>query len=342
MSKRHGNQTVILTNPVGIIAGASVVGPKEGEGPLGEFFDQIVQDPLFGADSWEKAESKFVKAAAELAVQKADAAFCDFDYVIAGDLLNQSVGSIFGLRETDVPYLGIFGACSAMGEGLGLGAMLIDGGFARNILCMASSHFCSAEKQFRFPLEFGTQRAPTAGWTVTGAAAIALSSRLTGVCVTAATTGKMVDMGVTDANNLGAAMAGAAAETIAAHLADTGRRADYYDLILTGDLGHVGSELLLALTSKQGLDIAAVHADCGMKIFNQITQDTHAGGSGCACSGVTFAGYYLEQMKRGELNKLLFVPTGALMSQTTVQQGESIPGIAHAVAVETTQGYAGV
>jgi len=337
MSKRQGKQTVIFSNPVGIISGASVVGPKEGEGPLGEYFDQIVQDPMFGADSWEKAESEFVKTAAELAVKKAGVTFSDFDYILAGDLLNQSVGSIFGLRETDVPYLGIFGACSAMGEGLGLAAMLIDGDFARNILCMASSHFCSAEKQFRFPLEFGAQRAPTAGWTVTGAAAIVLTGSSAKVCVTAATTGKLTDMGVTDANNLGAAMAGAAAETIIAHLADTGRRADYYDLILTGDLGHIGSELLIALASKQGLDIAAVHEDCGVKIFNQITQDTHAGGSGCACSGVTFAGYYLEKMKRGELNKMLFVPTGALMSPTTVQQGESIPGIAHAVAIEATQ-----
>lgn len=334
LSKRYGRQTVLFANPVGIAAGASVVGPKEGEGPLSMYFDQVEKDSMFGTESWEKAESKFAKTAADLAAKKADAAMKDFDYLIAGDLLNQSTGSIFGLRETGVPYLGIFGACSAMGEGLGLGAMLIDGGFAQKIICVASSHFCSAEKQFRFPLEFGAQRPPTSSWTVTGAAAMILVDKPTGPCVVGATTGKMVDMGVSDPNNMGAAMAGAAADTMASHFVDTGRSPDYYDLIVTGDLGHIGSELMLSLLKKKGFNIASNHRDCGIEIYDKSTQDTHAGGSGCACSGVTFASHFYEKMKQGKLGKILFVPTGALMSPISVQQGESIPGIAHAVVVE--------
>ncbi|MCL2396566.1 MAG: stage V sporulation protein AD [Defluviitaleaceae bacterium] len=334
MLKRYGRQTVLFNSPVGIMATASVVGPKEGQGPLAAYFDQIEADPMFGTESWEKAESKFAETAAEMAAKKADTAIGDFEYIIAGDLLNQSTGSIFGLRNTNAPYLGIFGACSAMGEGMSLGGMLIDGGFAQKVICLASSHFCSAEKQFRFPLEFGSQRPPTSSWTVTGSAAVALGGTTGGPSVMGCTTGKMVDMGVTDANNMGAAMAGAAADTIVAHLTDTGRSTDYYDKIITGDLGYIGQELLLALVKKKGYDITHKHIDCGIEIFDKNTQDTLAGGSGCACSGVTFAGYFYDKMKRGELNKILFVPTGALMSPTSVQQGESIPGIAHAVVIE--------
>ena len=334
MLKRYGGQTVLFNNPVGIMAAASIVGPKEGEGPLGSRFDHVEKDPMFGVESWEKAESKFVKTAADMAVKKATATMDDFEYIISGDLLNQSTGSIFGLRDTQRPYLGIFGACSAMGEGMSLGAMLIDGGFASKVLCLASSHFCSAEKQFRFPLEFGSQRPPTSTWTVTGAAAVALGGVAVGPSVMGCTTGKMVDMGVKDAHNMGAAMAGAAADTIAAHFVDTGRSPDYYDAIITGDLGYVGQELLLQLMKKSGHDIAYRHKDCGIEIFDKDTQDTHSGGSGCACSGVVFAAHFLEKMKRGDIKKALFVPTGALMSPTSMQQGESIPGIAHAVVIE--------
>ncbi|MCL2574494.1 MAG: stage V sporulation protein AD [Defluviitaleaceae bacterium] len=337
MPKRHGAQTVLFSNPVGITAAASIVGPKEGEGPLAARFDRIIQDPMFGTESWEKAESEFVKTAAEMAAEKARLSMDNLDYIIAGDLLNQSTGSIFGLRETMRPYLGIFGACSAMGEGMSIGGMLIDGGFASNVLCLASSHFCSAEKQFRFPLEFGSQRPPTSTWTVTGAAGVVLNNAASGQAITGCTTGKMIDMGVTDAHNMGAAMAGAAADTIVTHLNDTARKPDYYDLIITGDLGYVGKELLLELTKKQGHNIAANHKDCGIEIFDKDTQDTHSGGSGCACSGVVFASHFLEKMKSGELNKILFIPTGALMSPTTVQQGESIPSIAHAVIIENIQ-----
>jgi len=336
MLKRYGGQTVLFNNPVGIAAAASIVGPKEGEGPLGAKFDRVEKDPMLGAESWEKAESEFVKAAAKMAVEKARASMGDIDYIIAGDLLNQSTGSIFGLRETMRPYLGIFGACSAMGEGMSIGGMLIDGGFAAKVLCLASSHFCSAEKQFRFPLELGSQRPLTSSWTVTGAAGVVLGGT-GGPAVMGCTTGKMVDMGIKDAHNMGAAMAGAAADTIAAHLEDTSRTPDYYDMIITGDLGYVGQELLLQLMKKKGYDIAHNHKDCGIEIFDRDSQDTHSGGSGCACSGVVLAAHFLEKMKGGEIGKILFVPTGALMSPTSVQQGESIPGIAHAVVIENYQ-----
>jgi stage V sporulation protein AD len=318
------------------MAAASIVGPKEGEGPLGAKFDRVEKDPMLGVESWEKAESELVKAAAKAAAEKARVAMDDFDYIIAGDLMNQSTGSIFGLRETMRPYLGIFGACSAIGEGMSIGGMLIDGGFASKVLCLASSHFCSAEKQFRFPLEFGSQRPPTSSWTVTGAAGVVLGAAA-GPSVMGCTTGKMIDMGVKDAHNMGAAMAGAAADTIAAHFEDASRTADYYDLIITGDLGYVGQELLLELMKKKGHDIAHKHRDCGIEIFDRNTQDTHSGGSGCACSGVVFAAFFLERMKSGEIGRILFVPTGALMSPVSVQQGESIPGIAHAVVIENVR-----
>ncbi|MCL2854320.1 MAG: stage V sporulation protein AD [Defluviitaleaceae bacterium] len=338
MTKRLGKQTVLFSRPVGILATSSVVGPKEGEGPLGSKFDVVLDDPMAGADSWEKAESALVKQSVQLCASKAGMETANFDYLIAGDLLNQSTGSIFGVRDTNVPYLGIFGACSAMGEGLSIGGMLIDGGFADNVLVSASSHFCSAEKQFRFPLEFGAQRPPTSSWTVTGAAAAALTSKVGGVSVLGCTTGKMVDMGVTDANNMGAAMAGAAADTIVAHFKDTGRSPHYYDAIITGDLGYIGSDLLLQMVDKAGYQITHNHKDCGIEIFDRDRQNTLAGGSGCACSGVTFAAHFYEEMKAGRLSKILFVPTGALMSPVSVQQGESIPGIAHAVIIENVGG----
>jgi stage V sporulation protein AD len=334
MLKRYGQQTVLFSGPVGIAAASSIVGPKEGEGPLGGLFDVVEKDLNFGTGSWEKAESKFVGAAVNLCAAKAAITIGDFEYIIAGDLLNQSTGSIFGLREANRPYLGIFGACSAMGEGMSIGGMLIDGGFAQNVMVVASSHFCSAEKQFRFPLEFGSQRTPTSSWTVTGAAAAALTLGGGGVSIMGCTTGKMIDMGVKDANNMGAAMAAAAADTIVVHFKDTGRNPNYYDAIITGDLGHIGSDLLLQMVSKEGYEIGAKHKDCGIEIFDGQTQDTHAGGSGCACSGVVFAAHFYEEMKQGRLSKILFVPTGALMSPVSVQQGESIPGIAHAVIIE--------
>lgn len=334
MSKKVGGQTIILQNPVAIISTASVVGPKEGEGPLGQYFDSVELDPLFGTDSWEKAESEFVKRGLQMAIEKSGIESEQIDFILAGDLLNQSIGSTFGIREMGRPFLGIFGACSAIGEGMAIASMLIDGGFAEYIAVSSSSHFCAAEKQFRFPLELGTQRPPSASWTVTGDGSAVLANRNSGVCVCGITPGKIVDMGVTDSNNMGAAMAPAAADTMLAHFRDTGRKPDYYDLIITGDLGYIGRDLVIQLMEKEGFDIIKNYTDCGIEIFDRQKQDTHNGGSGCACSAVTFCSYYYSKLKKGEINKILLIPTGALLSPTTSQQGETIPGIAHAVAIE--------
>lgn len=336
MSKHFGRQSVRFENPVYIITTASTVGPKEGEGPLAEFFDIILPDSLCGEDSWEKAESKIVKDTFGKALSKSKLSQENIDYIISGDLLNQNSGSTFAIRDMDIPFFGIFGACSTMGEGMSLGALLIDGGFANNILVGASSHFCASEKQFRFPLELGTQRTPTSTWTVTGQGSAILSNNTNEKCprITAITTGKIIDMGITDANNMGAAMAPAAFDTLNAHFSDLSLSPDYYDLIITGDLGYVGHDLVLKMFSEKNMDLSKNYSDCGMLIFDKDKQGTNAGGSGCACSAVTFAGYLYKKLKDGQLNKLLFVPTGALMSPTSAQQGETIPGIAHAIAIE--------
>jgi len=331
----YGSQSVKFTSPVSIISTASVVGPKEGEGPLSKYFDIIIKDILAGQESWEKAESEMVNKSLDLAVRKSGVSISNIDYILAGDLLNQSIGSTFGIRDLGRPHLGIFGACSTMGLGLSIGSMLIDGGFATNVLVGASSHFCAAEKQFRFPLELGTQRPPTSTWTVTGNGSAVLSKNGKGPFITSTTNGKIVDMGIKDANNMGAAMAPAAVDTLCSHFKDFNINPDYYDLILTGDLGYIGHELVVNLMEKEGFDLSKNYQDCGVLIFDKETQDTHSGGSGCACSAVTFAGYIYNKMEKGELNKVLFVPTGALLSTTSIQQGESIPGIAHAVSIES-------
>jgi len=336
MHKHIGQQTVRFTNPPTITATASIVGPKEGDGPLAQYFDVISQDALFGKDSWEMAESELARQTITLAVQKANLQMSDIQYILAGDLLNQVTGATFGVRDLGRPFFGLFGACSAIGSAMTLGAMIIDGGFANNIVASASSHFCAAEKTFRFPLELGTQRAPTASWTVTGDGAAVLSAKGVGPYVTAATTGTIVDMGVKDANNMGAAMAPAAADVLVKHFTDMNVQPVHYDVIATGDLGTVGSELLIQLMAKEGYDIAPNHKDCGTMIFDIERQDVHAGGSGCGCSAATFAGYFYTQMKRGEIKRMLLVPTGSLHSIATMQQGESIPAIAHAVAIEST------
>ena len=336
MSKHFGRQSVRFENPVYIINTASSVGPKEGEGPLAKFFDVILPDSLCGENSWEKAESKIVRDTFNKALAKAKLSQENIDYVISGDLLNQNAGSTFAIRDIDIPFFGIFGACSTMGEAMSLGALLIDGGFADNILVGASSHFCASEKQFRFPLELGTQRTPTSTWTVTGQGSAILSNSANEKCprITAITTGKIKDLGITDVNNMGAAMAPAAFDTINAHFKDLSRSPDYYDLIITGDLGYVGHELVLKMFGEDGIDLSKNYSDCGMLIFDKNSQDTNAGGSGCACSAVTFAGYLYDHLKKGLLNKILFVPTGALMNSISAQQGETIPSIAHAVAIE--------
>ncbi|MGI6668935.1 MAG: stage V sporulation protein AD [Acetivibrionales bacterium] len=337
LEKKLGKQTVQLRNPPAIVSTASIVGPKEGKGPLAGYFDQAVEDVLWGEKTWEKAESKFMREALARTAAKASIAISGIDYVIAGDLLNQCIAASFGIRESGIPFFGIYGACSTMGESMSIGAMLIDGGFAAQVVCLTSSHFCSAEKQFRFPLELGTQRAPTAQWTVTGAGGVLLAAEGTGPFVTRITTGKIVDMGIKDQNNMGAAMAPAAADTIYSHFEDTGLPHDYYDMVVTGDLGSVGKEILDDLLSSNGVNISGILNDCGLMIYGN-DQDVHAGGSGCGCCATVFAGFLYESMKKGKLEKILFVPTGALLSPTSVQQGETIPCIAHAVAVENVIG----
>lgn len=333
-AKKKGRQTVEIQNPPRIITTASIVGPKEGKGPLGKFFDEIISDEKWDEKSWEKAESKLMRETFSKIISKSSIPYENIDYIIAGDLLNQCIATNFGIRETGIPFLGVFGACSTMGESLGLGATLIDGGFAENVICITSSHFCSAERQFRFPLEQGSQRPPSAQWTVTGSGGAMLSKNGNGPCIKRVTTGKIVDMGIKDSNNMGAAMAPAAADTIYAHFSDTGLTKDYYDMIVTGDLGKIGHEICDDMLISNGLSFGNKLNDCGIMIFDPEKQDAHAGGSGCGCSASVFAGFLFDQLNSAKLNKILFVATGALLSQTSVQQSETIPCIAHAVSIE--------
>ena len=337
-TKHLGKQTVRLSHPPSIAAGACVVGKKEGEGPLRQWFDYISEDSYFGEKTWEKAESAMLRQCFSLACDKAKIAPSDVDFLFAGDLLNQCAGSSFALRDSGRPIFGLYGACSTMGESLSLAAMTVDGGYADFAAAMTSSHFCSAERQFRFPLEYGGVRTPTAQWTVTGAGALILSAEGPGPYVTHVTTGRIVDAGITDANNMGAAMAPAAYETIRTHFEDTGRTPDYYDAIVTGDLGMVGQDILRDLFRKDGVDLGILYMDCGMLIFDAAAQDVHAGGSGCGCSASVLCGHLLHCMTENRWPRLLFCATGALMSTTTAQQGESIPGVCHAVALEMERG----
>ena len=332
--KKIGKQTFKLSNPVSIKETASIVGPKESNGPLAKYFDKCIEDEFYGESSWEKAESKFIKSATEMLIAKSGISNKDIDFCFAGDLLNQCISSCFGLRETNVPFFGIFGACSTFVESLILGAMAIDGNFAKNVLCAVSSHFCSAEKQFRFPLELGNQRPPTSQWTVTGSGACILSKEGTGPYITHVTPGKIIDMGIKDVNNMGSAMAPAAIDTLITHFQDTSRDPDYYDGIFTGDLGYIGKDILLDIVKTKGYDITNNYNDCGILIFDKNKQDTHSGGSGCACCASVFSGYLYKKLKEKKLNKILLIATGALTNSTTSQQGESIPGIAHAVSIE--------
>ena len=334
-NKKIGTQTVRLSKPVIITGVGAVVGPKEGEGPLAGLFDKVAEDALYGEDSWEKAESKFVTEALQIAVEKSGRKMEDMDYILCGDLLNQCTGTTFGIKDFKVPYFGLFGACSTMGEPMSLGAMLVDGDFANNVVVGASSHFCAAEKQFRFPLALGTQRPPSATWTVTGDGSAVLSKEGKGPVITEITTGKIIDMGVTDTMNMGAAMAPAAVNVLTAHFKDTGRQPSYYDVIATGDLGYIGKQLVIELMAKEGYEMGENFTDCGIEIFDKESQDTHAGGSGCACSAVTFTSYFYKKLMEGTIGRMLFIPTGALMSPTTSQQGSTIPGIAHGVVIES-------
>ena len=332
--KKVGNHSYILKNPVTICSTASIVGPKEKAGPLHKYFDNCLEDEFWGEKTWEKAESKIIKETVNMAISKSGIASNNIDFCFAGDLLNQCIASSFGLRETNLPYIGLFGACSTFIESMLLGSICIDGEFGENVICAASSHFCSAEKQFRFPLELGNQRAPSSQWTVTGAGCSILSKNGTGPYITTITPGKIVDMGIKDSNNMGAAMACAAEDTLISHFKDTGRNPSYYDAIFTGDLGHIGKDILIDLAESKGYNIKANYNDCGVLIFDKDSQDTHAGGSGCGCIASVFSGYVYKTLQDKKLKKVLMIATGALTNATSAQQGESIPGIAHAISIE--------
>lgn len=336
-SKRIGKQTVRLANSPCIAHFASVGGKLEGDGPLASSFDYLSDDSYFGVKSWESAESTMLKKCFDLVITKAGITAEALDYIFSGDLLNQCVGSEYAVKDSGVPLFGLYGACSTMAESLALGAMIVDGSFADKVCAMTSSHFCSAERQFRLPLTYGGQRTPTAQWTATAAGALIINNDGTGPFVTHVTTGRIVDAGICDAANMGSAMAPAALETILTHFADTGRDPGYYDLIVTGDLGIIGHQILLELSQSNGIDLSPNCTDCGILIYDREKQDVHAGGSGCGCSASVLAGYLLPKMRNGEIKKLLFAATGALMSPTTALQGESILGICHAVAIENVR-----
>ena len=331
--QKIGKQTIKFDNPPSIVDCASIVGPKESNGSLSKYFDRTLDDEFWGEKTWEKAESKIIKETVNTVISKSNVPLQNIDFCFAGDLLNQCISSTFGLRELNIPFFGVFVACSTFVESLSLGAMAVES-FAQNVLCATSSHFCSAEKQFRFPLELGNQRPPTAQWTVTGAGAVVISKEGNGPYITHITPGKIVDMGIKDANNMGAAMAPAFADTLIAHLKDTGRNPDYYDAIISGDLGHIGKDISIDILKSQGYNIKPNYNDCGVLIFDKASQDTHSGGSGCACSATVFSGYLFKQLKEQKIKKLLLIATGALMNSTTSQQGESIPSIAHAISIE--------
>lgn len=336
---RQGARALRFEGKPRIAGYASVVGKKEGEGPLRGCFDLVAQDDHFGQASWEKAESEMQKQCIELAAVKAGRQLSDLDMILAGDLLNQCIGSAFASVDSDVPFLGLYGACSTMAQSLLVGACMIEGGFADSLVASASSHFCSAERQYRFPLAYGGQRTPTAQWTATaaGAAVLRAAAQAGKIAVVGGAVGQMVDLGVKDAANMGAAMAPAAYRTIKDYLTDTGTEPEEYDMIVTGDLAHVGGDLLVELFKQDNIDITPVYSDCGSMLFAP-EQDAHAGGSGCGCSACVLCGRILRAMEAGEFTRVLFAGTGAMMSPTSVQQGQSIAGICHAVELQCVKG----
>ena len=335
---RCGKQSVKLPNPVYIHSSASVVGTKEGEGCLKEYFDKISNDDYFGAESWEDAESTLQKEAVTMAIAKGKLKNEDMNYILSGDLLGQSIASSFGLKSFEIPLFGLYGACSTCGESLSLGSMLIAAGYAEKLVCVTSSHFASAEKEFRYPLAYGNQRPKSSTWTVTGSGAFVLSNiawEKTRAMITAVTTGVITDYGLKDSMNMGACMAPAAAAVIYAHLTDFKAKPEEYDRIITGDLGTIGQTVLFELLLEKGIDIRNQHMDCGIEIYDSETQGTEAGGSGCGCAATTLSAYILKQVEEGIWKKVLFIPTGALLSKTSFNEGKSVPGIAHAVVIES-------
>lgn len=330
---KYGKQSFVPNTKPVIRHWASTVGKKESEGPLSSWFDKKQTETYFGEKTWEQAEKKMQQLSLDILKQKAGISDSDIDVIFSGDLLNQCVGSSFTLSNTGIPHLGIYGACSTMAESLLLASLAVDSGYASNAVAITSSHFASSERQYRFPLGYGGQRPQTSQWTVTGSGAVLVSPFGNGPHITACTIGTVVDLGITDANNMGAAMAPAALQTITAHFSDMNRSAQDYDYIVTGDLGQHGKEMLLALARKDGISLAGKLVDCGTMIFDSVSQDVHSGGSGCGCSAVTLCGYFLNQLKSGKLKRILFCGTGALLSPTSNQQGLPIPGVCHAVAI---------
>ncbi|MEF9990969.1 MAG: stage V sporulation protein AD [Romboutsia sp.] len=332
-SKRIGKRTVKLKNKPTIISATSIVGPKEGLGPLKDYFDIVLEDDLCGQKSWELAESKMVQTSMETTVKKANKSLEDVNYMLGGDLINQILPASFAARELQVPFLGIYGACSTMSEGLCIGSMIIDGGFADLVLAGTSSHYCTAERQFRYPLEFGNQKPMTAQWTVTGSGSVLLAPNGNGPKIKYLTVGKVVDKGIEDGNNMGAAMAPAAIDTIYAYFNDTKDDPNSFDLIATGDLGKMGKQITEDLLKERGVDISKVYTDCGVEIFDLEEQDVHCGGSGCGCSASVFTGYIYKKLINKEFNKVMLVSTGALLSPTSTLQKQTIPCVAHAVVI---------
>ncbi len=322
-----------MCSPPTIHSYAAAVGRMEGEGPLGSCFDYVSEDSTFGENTWEKAESRLQQHALEHALAKGGVSQGEISFVFAGDLLNQCTSSSYSIRDVGAPFIGLYGACSTMAESLSMASIFMDNGIGKYNVALTSSHFCSAERQFRFPETYGGQRTPTAQWTATASGCAVVAPHAGPPYVKSVTIGTVKDMGIKDANNMGAAMAGAAYDTIRTHLANTGLEPNFFDLILTGDLGEVGTKLLRDLFLRDGINIEAIHNDCGLMLFDREKQDVHAGGSGCGCSASVLCGHILERVKKGELKNVLFTATGALMSTTLVQQGESIPGIAHAVHI---------
>ncbi len=325
-----------LKNPPSIISAASVCGAKEKDGPLGDYFDIHDSTDTFGKDTWEKSESEMQRLALNCALSKCNMRDSEIDALFAGDLINQCISSSLGLIDFDIPFFGLYGACSTAVEGLILSSSLIGNGTIDAAAVVTSSHNCSSERQFRLPIEYGGQRPPTAQWTVTASAAFILEKCSKPPYITHVMPGRTVDKGITDANNMGAAMAPAAIDTLVRYFSETGKRPEDFDGIFTGDLGYEGFSIVTELMKNQGYDIESVYSDCGLLIYNRQAQDMHAGGSGCGCSASVFASYLLDRMKKRELNDILLVGTGALMNQMSVQQGQSIPGVAHLIRVQNS------
>ena len=333
-TNKRGRRSFLLPQAPVITAWASVAGKKESEGPLGHTFDVTSQDTLFGQRTWEQAEKRMQQMALETLANKAQMSMSSFDLVFSGDLLNQCIGSSITLRNKNIPHLGLYGACSTMAESLLAASMAVGGGFADKVVAMTSSHFASSERQYRFPLGYGGQRTPTAQWTVTGSGAALVCSEGKGPRIQSCTVGTVTDRGIKDANNMGAAMAPAAYATIRAHFEDLKAGPEDFDLIVTGDLGQLGKELLLELARRDGVSLGGKQTDCGTMVFDNTAQDVHSGGSGCGCSAITLCSHLLDQLNKGKLKKILFCGTGALLSPTSTQQGLPIPGVCHAVAIQ--------